>query len=224
MPLRWRPVAPPPNPAPGGQPRLGLFSPQVPVGPHRTPSRRSRRHTHVQVARRLAAVEAALGSEDLASARTALDRLSEAAPDNPQLGPLRYRLEEVAERLARRERLSAIAASVCSCMRPVRLSGAAASRPAVSMTPNARSPSRARPSRRSRVTPGRSSTNARRLPTRRLNSVDLPTFGRPTMATVKLMSGAALRMPLYARRQRRTQISEASSRADPARRRRPRTA
>src|SRR5262249_17400984 len=50
-----------------------------------------------------------------------------------------------------------------------------------------RSPSRARPSRRSRVTPGKSSTNARRLPTRRLNSVDLPTFGRPTMATVKLM-------------------------------------
>src|SRR5204863_3232432 len=53
----------------------------------------------------------------------------------------------------------------------------------------ARSPSRPRPSRRSRVTPGRSSTNAKRLPTRRLNRVDLPTFGRPTMATVKLMRG-----------------------------------
>ena len=56
----------------------------------------------------------------------------------------------------------AIAASVCSCMRPLRLSGAASSRPAVSMTANARSPSCARPSRRSRVTPGRSSTSARR--------------------------------------------------------------
>ena len=88
---------------------------------------------------------------------------------------------------------AAIAASVCACMRPVRLSGAASSRPAVSITVKARSPSRARPSRRSRVTPGRSSTNARRLPTRRLNSVDLPTFGRPTMATVKLMSGPRAR-------------------------------
>ena len=65
----------------------------------------------------------------------------------------------------------------------LRLSGAASSRPAVSMAVKARSPRRALPSRRSRVTPGRSSTSARRLPTRRLNSVDLPTFGRPTMAT-----------------------------------------
>ena len=32
--------------------------------------------------------------------------------------------------------------------------------------------------------PGRSSTSARRLPTSRLNRVDLPTLGRPTMATV----------------------------------------
>src|SRR5690606_2275249 len=38
------------------------------------------------------------------------------------------------------------------------------------------------PSRRSRVTPGRSSTRAMRRPTSRLNSVDLPTLGRPTMA------------------------------------------
>jgi hypothetical protein len=36
-----------------------------------------------------------------------------------------------------------------------------------------------------------------------LNSVDLPTFGRPTMATVKLMTkGSALLTPLYARWQR----------------------
>src|SRR6516162_7542353 len=99
-----------------------------------------------------------------------------------------------------------IAASVCSCMRPLRLSGAASSSPAVSTAVKARSPSCARPSRRSRVTPGRSSTKARRLPTRRLNSVDLPTFGRPTMATVKLMAkGSALWTPLYPRRQRRVQ-------------------
>ena len=35
---------------------------------------------------------------------------------------------------------------------------------------------------RSRVTPGWSCTMAIRLPTMRLNSADLPTFGRPTMA------------------------------------------
>src|SRR5215212_2841909 len=47
------------------------------------------------------------------------------------------------------------------------------------------SPSRlASPSRRSRVTPGRSSTSASFLPTSRLNRVDLPTLGRPTIATM----------------------------------------
>src|SRR5262245_54657037 len=45
---------------------------------------------------------------------------------------------------------------------------------------------------RSRVTPGWSWTIAWRLPTRRLKSVDLPTLGRPTMATVALMSGAII--------------------------------
>lgn len=35
---------------------------------------------------------------------------------------------------------------------------------------------------------GRSSTSARRLPTRRLNSVDLPTLGRPTIATFRAIS------------------------------------
>src|SRR5262249_30972506 len=38
-------------------------------------------------------------------------------------------------------------------------------------------------SRRSRVTPGRSSTIAARVPTMRLTSDDLPTLGRPTTAT-----------------------------------------
>jgi len=39
---------------------------------------------------------------------------------------------------------------------------------------------------RSRVVPGTSSTMARRSPMRRLKSVDLPTFGRPTIATTGL--------------------------------------
>jgi hypothetical protein len=39
----------------------------------------------------------------------------------------------------------------------------------------------ASPKRRSRVTPGWSSTSASFLPTRRLNKVDLPTLGRPIM-------------------------------------------
>jgi len=42
-------------------------------------------------------------------------------------------------------------------------------------------------SRRSRVTPGVASTIAACRPTNRLNSVDLPTFGRPIIATVKLI-------------------------------------
>ena len=39
--------------------------------------------------------------------------------------------------------------------------------------------------RRSRVTPGLSSTRASSCPTSRLNRVDLPTLGRPTIATVR---------------------------------------
>src|SRR5437868_13745718 len=50
-----------------------------------------------------------------------------------------------------------------------------------------RSPIRPSASRRSRVTPGVSSTSAILRPTRRLNSVDLPTLGRPTMATSALI-------------------------------------
>src|SRR5262249_52845141 len=76
---------------------------------------------------------------------------------------------------------------VWSRMRPVRLSASLSSRPAVSITVKRRSPIRAAPRRRSRVTPGWSLTIARRLPTSRLNRVDLPTFGRPTTATVKDM-------------------------------------
>src|SRR5271154_2821127 len=82
---------------------------------------------------------------------------------------------------------SAIAASVCSCIRAVSEPLAPSSRPAVSITVNSRSPSLASPSRRSRVTPGSLSTSASFCPTSRLNSVDFPTLGRPMMAMVKDM-------------------------------------
>ena len=63
----------------------------------------------------------------------------------------------------------------------------ASSNPAVSMAVNFTGPILASPSRKSRVTPGWLSTKASRLPTRRLKSVDFPTFGRPTSATVKVI-------------------------------------
>src|SRR5258707_2356445 len=80
---------------------------------------------------------------------------------------------------------SAIGVSVCSRIRAVSEPLAPSSRPAVSITVNSSSPRRALPSRRSRVTPGSSSTSASFCPTSRLNSVDLPTLGRPMMAIVK---------------------------------------
>ena len=83
---------------------------------------------------------------------------------------------------------SASAASVCARIRPASVSGSPSARPAVSMIVNARSAILASPSRRSRVTPGSSSTSASLRPTSRLNSVDLPTFGRPMIATLALMS------------------------------------
>src|SRR5258708_7065097 len=83
---------------------------------------------------------------------------------------------------------SPIAPSVCSCIRAVSEPLAASSRPAVSMMVNSRSPRRASPSLRSRVTPGSSSTSASFCPTSRLNSVDFPTLGRPIMAIVKDMN------------------------------------
>src|SRR5262245_48203675 len=80
-----------------------------------------------------------------------------------------------------------IASSVCSRIRPSSDWSNTSSRPAVSTTVKSRSPRWPAPNRRSRVTPGWSSTSASFLPTRRLNRVDLPTFGRPTMAMVKAM-------------------------------------
>ena len=76
-----------------------------------------------------------------------------------------------------------IARSVKRRMRASSASPPVVSQPAVSSKVKARSPSCAGASRTSRVTPGVSSTMARRLPTSRLNRVDLPTLGRPTMAT-----------------------------------------
>jgi hypothetical protein len=66
----------------------------------------------VEIARRVAAVEAALGGEDLAGARAALARLAELTPEHAQIGSLRHRLEESEARVARRGRLTVIAASV----------------------------------------------------------------------------------------------------------------
>ena len=58
-----------------------------------------------------------------------------------------------------------------------------ASQPPVSTARKSRPRQLASTSLRSRVTPGRSSTIATRLPTILFNRVDLPTFGRPTIAT-----------------------------------------
>src|SRR5262245_9048891 len=77
----------------------------------------------------------------------------------------------------------AMAASVCLRMRAVS-PVSPGSNPAVSMSRTLQAPSVVSASRRSRVKPGWSSTSASFRPTNRLNRVDLPTFGRPTMATV----------------------------------------
>ena len=72
---------------------------------------------------------------------------------------------------------------VCARIRPGKVAASSSSQPAVSTASNV-SPARpASPMRRSRVTPGWSSTSASRFPTSRLNSVDLPTLGRPMMTT-----------------------------------------
>ena len=75
-----------------------------------------------------------------------------------------------------------IAVSLWARMRAGIDPGAASSSPAVSMTVTLWPASTASPSRRSRVRPGMSDTSAVRLAVRRLNRVDLPTLGRPTMA------------------------------------------
>src|ERR1044071_3972534 len=80
-----------------------------------------------------------------------------------------------------------IAAAVCCRIRGVSPSSPGSS-PAVSTSVTSQGPTVASASRGSRVNPGWSSTRASRLPASRLNKVDLPTFGRPTMAIVKDIS------------------------------------
>src|ERR1700735_5189000 len=107
------------------------------------------------------------------------------------------------------------AASVCARMRPASVSGSPSSRPAVSTMVKERSASLPSPSRRSRVTPGSSSTSASLRPTSRLNSVDLPTFGRPMIATLALMLfqwGRPARPLLRRRRSVRSDEAEPTAR------------
>src|SRR3954452_24709691 len=56
--------------------------------------------------------------------------------------------------------------------------------PPVSMISHARPPYSTTVETRSRVTPAVGSTMLMRLPASQLNSDDLPTFGRPTIATI----------------------------------------
>src|SRR5439155_3394038 len=71
----------------------------------------------------------------------------------------------------------------------------------------------ATPYRRSRVSPGRGSTMALRSPIIRLNRVDFPTFGRPTIATIGLatcqLDGFWLSHPQDQRRDRAQNRSQA---------------
>ena len=78
---------------------------------------------------------------------------------------------------------STIASRACSWTLASIGSSGASSSPPVSTTTNRRPFHSASPYSRSRVVRARSSTIAVRAPTTRLNSVLLPTFGRPTMAT-----------------------------------------
>ncbi len=78
---------------------------------------------------------------------------------------------------------SAMARRACSWTRASIGSSGSSSRPPVSTMTNRRPFHSVSPYRRSRVVRARSSTIAERWPRNRLNSVLLPTFGRPTIAT-----------------------------------------
>src|ERR1700726_2416453 len=77
---------------------------------------------------------------------------------------------------------SLIARSVCAIIK-LSMTSAFSTRPPVSTTMQGTSVRRANPYCRSRVSPGKSATNASRVPVMALNKVDLPTFGRPIRAT-----------------------------------------
>src|SRR5204862_223956 len=79
---------------------------------------------------------------------------------------------------------SASSTATSTCLRTASTSGSSGdgSKPPVSITVACQRSKLTCPYNRSRVTPGTSRTIARRRPTSRLKSVDLPTFGRPTIA------------------------------------------
>src|SRR5215218_6576558 len=85
---------------------------------------------------------------------------------------------------------SAIAACACSATERVMGVGSAMSTPPVSIRRKRRPFQSATTSLRSRVTPGVACTTASRDSVNRLTSVDLPTFGKPTTATVPASASA----------------------------------
>ena len=76
-----------------------------------------------------------------------------------------------------------MAVSICRSTCSVRLSTSSMPMPPVSTSSKKRSPTWTSVETRSRVTPAVGSTMAMRRPASQLNSDDLPTLGRPTMAT-----------------------------------------
>ena len=110
---------------------------------------------------------------------------------------------------------SAMAARAWSATSDCMALSSPASTPPVSMTAKAWPPHSTTSSLRSRVTPGAASTTASRVCVRRLMSVDLPTLGKPTTATVPSRvlvvgsSGASSPRPARARGGRRALIRRA---------------
>jgi hypothetical protein len=90
---------------------------------------------------------------------------------------------------------SSMATRACSWTRASMWVPGSSSSPPVSTTVKRRPFHSAVPYTRSRVVPGMSSTIASRCPMRRLKSVDLPTLGRPTIATTGSEADGAGGMP-----------------------------
>ncbi len=124
----------------------------------------------------------ALPSALLATSTTGLPRLRSTSPNTSSNGVTPSRASNTNSAMS----ASSSASSVWRRMRASRLSPSSSSNPAVSISSRSMSPSRPVPKRRSRVTPGRSSTSASLRPASRLNRVDLPTLGRPTMAILTM--------------------------------------
>ena len=79
---------------------------------------------------------------------------------------------------------SRIARSTCRLISLSKVSSLLTTHPPVSITLNSRPHHSALPYWRSRVVPAVFITIARRVPVKRLNRVDFPTLGRPTIATI----------------------------------------